>query len=65
MGGISKKERHFSQGWQILLTMKLREGVDFTGCQRLFVEYFPMWGSGPDLGGVVSTQFVFQNVQKK
>jgi hypothetical protein len=45
--------------------MKLREGVSFSGCQRLFVEYFLVWGRGQGSVGVVSAQFVLQEVEKK
>ena len=48
-----------------MLTMKLREGVSFTGCQPVFVAYFAADESLSSSRGVVSTQFVLSRGSKK
>ena len=48
-----------------LLTMELREGVSFIGCQAVFVDYFSVEDPCQGYGGLVSTQFVISRGSKK
>jgi len=48
-----------------LLTMELREGVSFIGCQAVFVEYFSVEDCGQGYEGVVKyPNSCFQEVLK-